>query len=125
MRTFSALDAVAIAAAARYLSAWLSTVPPETLAEWIRRREDVAARIPPVFRLPDLPWTRTMVARYLRHSVDEDWYEALRLELGRTLPVHAAMLGLEGARSWYVAQLEAVRHRILAQLEATDHVAAR
>lgn len=122
MRAFSALDAVLISAAARYLASWLATVPPETLAEWVRSGEDLAARFPRDLTLPNLGLTRGMLARYLRTSVDEDWYEALRLELGRYLPVHAAMLGLEQARPWYHQQMNKVREVLLERLVAADAV---
>lgn len=122
MRAYSALDAVVISAAARYLASWLSTVPPERLAEWARNREDLVARIPSQFDLPNVGLSRPLLVRYLRHSVDEDWYEALRLQLSRYLPVHAALLGLEEVRPWYLRQMEALRCRLVAHF--SDEVSA-
>jgi hypothetical protein len=115
----SPLDAMAANVVAKNLAMYLGQFSPQDVAVWCKSNKDMAAEIACPLTIPNFGVARSVVRRYLT-SVDNRFFEAVRIRISQALPVHAALLGKDSVWPWYAQNMIRVRDRLLADLDAVN-----
>ena len=110
------LDAFAVKITSDNLAAYFATITLEDLAYYAKNNKDLAAELPVILTIPNIPVAKNILVRYLK-NVNGRLYEHIRLRLSAQFPTYAALMGLDSVNPWYIQNMDRIKKRLIDQLE--------